>query len=221
MTLAEYQRIAGFWNSENDEVTQIALIVCDLYNLSYDEVNNMAPRKFLKLSKKVEKSFIGIDKKPFFSRIKLNVDAFSITLGQFIEVQHFLKLGEIDSMHLVAASIWEDTREHKVKAEILLNKNIRYVLKDISAFLLSFASLLDSYKGLFEAEEQSLEDEEDAKVEKPHPFIEQYGWIYSAKQVAEHEGITLDKAFELPVLQAFNTLAYLKSYQSYQKHISK
>jgi len=221
MTLAEYQRIAGFWNSENDEVTQIALIVCDLYNLSYDEVNNMAPRKFLKISKKVEKSFIGIDKKPLFSRIKLNVDAFSITLGQFIEVQHFLKLGEIDSMHLVAASIWKDTREHKVKAEILLNKNIRYVLKDISAFLLSFASLLDSYKGLFEAEEQNIEDEEDAKVEKPHPFIEQYGWIYSAKQVAEHEGITLDKAFELPVLQAFNTLAYLKSYQSYQKHISK
>jgi hypothetical protein len=181
----------------------------------------MEPRKFLKLSKKVEKSFIGIDKKPFYSRIKLNVDAFSITLGQFIEVQHFLKLGEIDSMHLVGASIWEDKREHKLKAEILLNKNIRYVLKDISAFLLSFANLLNSYKGLFEAEEQNLEGEEDAKVEKPHPFIEQYGWIYSAKQVAEHEGITLDKAFELPVLQAFNTLAYLKSYQSYQKHISK
>jgi hypothetical protein len=221
MTLAEYQRIAGFWDSENDEVTQIALIVCDLYNLSYDEVNNMEPRKFLKLSKKVEKSFIGIDKKPLYSRIKLNVDAFSITLGQFIEVQHFLKLGEIDSMHLVAASIWEDKREHKLKAEILLNKNIRYVLKDISAFLLSFANLLNSYKGLFEAEEQNLEGEEDAKVEKPHPFIEQYGWIYSAKQVAEHEGITLDKAFELPVLQAFNTLAYLKSYQSYQKYISK
>ena len=220
MTLAEYQRIAGFWNSENDEVTQIALIVCDLYGYTYDEVDNMEPRKFLKLSKKVERSFVGIDKKPIYSRVKLNVDAFSITLGQFIEVQHFLKLGEIDSMHLVAASIWEDKRDHKRKAEILLNKNIRYVLKDISAFLLSFTSLLNSYSGLFETEERS-DEEEEAKVEKPHPFIEQYGWIYSAKQIAEHEGITLDKAFELPVLQAFNTLAYLKSYQSYQKHISK
>ena len=220
MTLAEYQRIAGFWNSENDEVTQIALIVCDLYGYTYDEVNNMAPRKFLKLSKKVERSFVGIDAKPWYSMIDLNVDAFSITLGQFIEVQHFLKLGEIDSMHLVAASIWEDKREHKLKAEILLNKNIRYVLKDISTFLLSFAQLLNSYSGLFETEERS-DEEEEAKVEKPHPFIEQYGWIYSAKQIAEHEGITLDKAFELPILQAFNTLAYLKSYQSYQKHISK
>ena len=220
MTLAQYQRIAGFWNSENDEITQIALIVCDLYGFTYDEVNNMNPKKFLKLSKNVEKSFVGIDEKPWYSQLNLNIDAFSITFGQFIEVQHFLKMGEIDAMHLVAASIWDDKQDHKVKAEILLNKNIRHVLKDVSTFLVSFAELLNSYKGLFETEE-SVDEDEDAKVEKPHPFIEQYGWIYSAKQVAEHEGITLDKAFELPVLQAFNTLAYLKSYQSYQKHISK
>lgn len=220
MTLAQYQRIAGLWSSENDEITQIALIICDLYDMTYDEVNNMEPKKFLKLSKKVERSFINLDKKPWYSRIDLTVDAFSITLGQFIEVQHFLKLGEIDSMHLVAASIWKNKKEHKVKAEILLNKNIRHVLKDVSTFLLSFAELLNSYKGLFETEEQDDEDEE-IKKDKPHPFIDQYGWIYSAKQVAEHEGITLDKTFELPVLQAFNTLAYLKSYQSYQKHISK
>lgn len=220
MTLAEYQRIAGFWNSENDEVTQVALIICDLYGYTYDEVNNMKPNKFLKLSKKVEKSFVGIDKKPWYCMMDLNVDAFSITFGQFIEVQHFLKLGEIDSMHLIAASIWNDKRDHKVKAEILLNKNIRYVLKDISTFLLSFAELLSSYKGLFETEEQN-DEEGEAKLEKPHPFIDQYGWIYSAKQVAEHEGITVDQVFELPVLQAFNTLSYLKSYQSYQKYINK
>lgn len=220
MTLAEYQRISGLWSSENDEITQIALIICDLYNMTYDEVNNMDPKKFLKLSKKVERSFVGIDKKPWYCMMYLNVDAFSITFGQFIEVQHFLKLGEIDSMHLIAASIWNDKRDHKVKADILLNKNIRYVLKDISTFLLSFAELLNSYKGLFEAEEQD-DEEREAKLEKPHPFIDQYGWIYSAKQVAEHEGITVDQVFELPVLQAFNTLSYLKSYQSYQKYINK
>ena len=79
--------------------------------------------------------------------------------------------------------------------------------------------MLASYKGLFEQDKTELE--EDAKVEKPHHFIEQFGWIYSAKQVSQHEGISLDKAFELPILQAFNTLAYLKSEQAYQKHISK
>jgi hypothetical protein len=129
-------------------------------------------------------------------------------------------MGEIDSMHLVGASIWKDKRDHGLKAELLRNKKVEHVLEDITSFLLSFAELIISYKGLFETDELE-EENEDAKVEKPHPFIEQYGWIFSAKKVAEHEGITLEKAFELPVIQALNNLSYLKSEQSYQRKINK
>jgi hypothetical protein len=219
MTLSQYQRIAAFWDSDNDEVTQVALIICDMHNLSYDEVDTMEPKKFIKLSKQVERSFYKLDKKPFFSRMKFTTDATKINLGQFIEVQHFMKQGEIDAMHLISSSIWQDKRDHATKAEILLDINVRYVLKDFTLFLLSFSNLIKSYKGLFEVEQ--VEEEEEGKMEKPHSFIEQYGWIYSAKQIAEHEGISLDKAFELPILQAFNTLAYLKSFQSYQKYLNK
>jgi len=221
MTLAQYQRIAAFWDTKNDEITQIALVVCDIYNLSYDEVNNMNAKKFIKLSKKIERLFLKVNKRPLLFRLNFTTDASKINLGQFIEVQHFLKMGEVDSIHLVSASIWNSEKEHKEKAEILLNKNIRYVLQDFSKFLISYADLLNSYKGLFETEEQNLEEEENTKVEKPHPFIDQYGWIYSATKIAEHLGINLDQAFKLPVIQAFNTLSYLKSYQSYQKHINK
>jgi hypothetical protein len=217
MTLKQYQRIAGFYNQSDDEITQVALIVCDMFNLSHDVVDNMAPAKFIKYSNKVTKQFKKLGKKPYFGRLKLETDAKKITLGQFIEVQHFLKMGEIDAMHLVTASIWRDSRQHNVKADILLKKHIRLILADYTTFLQSFAELLQGYKGLFESEEV----EEDGKMEKPHPFIEQYGWIYSAKEVAQHEGITLDKAFDLPILQAFNALAYLKSEQSYQKYINK
>jgi hypothetical protein len=129
-----------------------------------------------------------------------------------------LKQGEIDAMHLVTASIWGDFRAHQVKADILLKKHIRLILADYTTFLQSFAELLQGYKGLFESDEVV---EDDGKMEKPHSFIEQYGWIYSAKEVAQHEGITLDKAFDLPILQAFNALAYLKSEQAYQKYINK
>jgi hypothetical protein len=219
MTLSQYQRIAAFWSAENDEVTQVALIICDMYAMTYDEVNTMDPKKFIRLSKQVEKSFYKLDKKPFFMRMKFTNDATKINLGQFIEVQHFMKQGEIDAMHLICATIWRDERHHELKASILLDTNVRYVLKDFTTFLLSFSELLKSYKGLFEVEQS--EEEEDAIVEKPHSFIDQYGWIYSAKQIAEHEGISLDQAFDLPILQAFNTLAYLKSFQSYQKYINK
>lgn len=41
-------------------------------------------------------------------------------------------------------------------------------------------------------------------------FQRHYGWTYSAVLVAEHERITLDQAYELPVLQFINDLAYLK-----------
>ena len=119
MTLAQYQRIAAFWDTKNDEVTQIALVVCDLYDLSYDQVNNMNPKKFIKLSKKIERLFLKVNKRPLFFKLDFTTDATKINLGQFIEVQHFLKMGEVDSMHLVGASIWNNKKEHKEKAEIL------------------------------------------------------------------------------------------------------
>ena len=221
MTLKEYQRVSSLYDDSHDEVSQIAWVIMDMYGFTYDEVDSMDRKTFLKYSQKVGKAFRNIDKKPFWSRFKFQTDAFKITLGQFIECQHFMKTGQIDSMHLVGASILQDSRPHQIKSEILLNVNIRHVLQDLTKFFISFAELVDSYKGLFEKDESEDESEELAKPEKPHPFIDQYGWIFSAKQVAEHEGITLDKAFDLPVIQAFNDLAYLKAYQSYQKHINK
>jgi hypothetical protein len=218
MTLKQYQRIASFYHQETDEVVQVALIVCDMYGLTYDEVDNMAPAKFIKYSNKVTKEFKKLNKKPLIGRVKLQTNAFAINFGQFIEVQHFLKQGEIDGMHLVCASIWNDNREHKIKAETLLKKDVRYILSDYTTFLQSFAELLQSYKGLFESDEVV---EDDGKMEKPHPFIEQYGWIYSAREVAQYEGIKLDDAYDLPIIQAFNALAYLKSEQSYQKYLNK
>lgn len=41
-------------------------------------------------------------------------------------------------------------------------------------------------------------------------FQKYYGWIYSATIVADHERISLDSAFELPVMQFLNGLAYMK-----------
>lgn len=218
MNLAQYQRIASFYQQETNEIVQVALIVCDMWGLTYDEVDNMKPAKFIKYSNKVTKEFKKLNTKPYFGRIKLQTDAYKITFGQFIEVQHFLNQGEIDGMHLVCASIWGDNREHKIKAKLLLKKDIRHILTDYTKFLQSFADLLQSYKGLFESEEVP---EEDGKMEKPHPFIDQYGWIYSAREVAQYEGIKLDDAYNLPIIQAFNALAYLKSEQSYQKYLNK
>jgi len=95
MTLAEYQRTAALYNDENDNIAQIAWIIMDMFNMSYDEVNTMDKRTFLRYSKKIANKFHNIDKKPFWSLFRIETDATKITLGQFIECQHFMKQGEM------------------------------------------------------------------------------------------------------------------------------
>lgn len=47
-------------------------------------------------------------------------------------------------------------------------------------------------------------------------FGESYGWIFSTAQVAEHERITLDEAFNLPTLQYLGDLSYIKAKARYE-----
>lgn len=41
--------------------------------------------------------------------------------------------------------------------------------------------------------------------------MRQYGWIYQATLIAEHEKIKLMEVYELPAIQALNDLSYLKA----------
>lgn len=215
MLLRDYQRVAALYSEEQDEITNVALLICDLFNKSHEEVNNFSKVKFLWYTWRITRKFNKVEKRPWWSWLKFETDATKITFGQFIETQHFVKLGEIDSINLVAATILKGKKQHNRKADFLLKCDVRHSLWAVKTYLESFQKLVESYAGLFET------DSEVDTMEKPHPFVEQYGWIYSATRVAEHERITLDSAFDLPVIQALNVLAYLKSYQSYQKKMNE
>jgi hypothetical protein len=39
-----------------------------------------------------------------------------------------------------------------------------------------------------------------------------WGWVYSTKQVADFQNISVAEAFDLKVVEYLNTLAYLKDY---------
>ena len=62
------------------------------------------------------------------------------------------------------------------------------------------------FKGLFDEPVQ-----DDNAGGTSNWFGESYGWIYSTAQVAEHERITLDEAFNLPTLQYLGDLSYIKA----------
>lgn len=57
-------------------------------------------------------------------------------------------------------------------------------------------------------------DGDDEPVAKDH-FTDHFGWIYNVKSVAEFEGITMEAAFDLSVVQGLNDLVYLKEKQAY------
>jgi len=65
------------------------------------------------------------------------------------------------------------------------------------------------YPNLF-GESVERDNDEGASENIESVFSKHYGWIYSATAVADHERITLDQAFELPLIQFLNDLAYLK-----------
>lgn len=46
--------------------------------------------------------------------------------------------------------------------------------------------------------------------------MERWGWVHNTKQVADFENITIIQAYQLPIIQYLNDLAYLKDYNKYQ-----
>ena len=76
-------------------------------------------------------------------------------------------------------------------------------------FFLSIINEVDRrYPVLFGGAERPDDSEPDQSIERV--FAKHYGWIYSTSLVADLERITLDQAFELPIYQYLNGLAYCK-----------
>jgi hypothetical protein len=68
----------------------------------------------------------------------------------------------------------------------------------------------EQYRGLFGSDNENGADEQEKTTTPESVFTENFGWIYSAKQVSELESITLDAVYDLPVIQFLNDLSYLK-----------
>ena len=214
MTVATYQQVHEINQVNPDTIERLARVVCLVYNLPEQSVNMMHPAIFLWKVRRIE---ANAKKRSIFFKPRLQTDAAKLTLGQFIECQHWLKNDAIQSLDLVAASILKRRGDHAKDAERMRKAKVGDILPKVEAFITSMNALIKSYAGLFDIND----DEGEQRAEEVHPFVERYGWIFSAKEVAAYECITLDKAFNLPVMQAFNGLSYLKAKQAYDKAQSK
>jgi hypothetical protein len=78
-------------------------------------------------------------------------------------------------------------------------------------FLHSYRQLNKGYRSLFgQGDTEDGEGDEIAVERNAETFEERWGWIYNAELIAGFERIKMGDVWELPIIQALNTLAYLK-----------
>lgn len=51
--------------------------------------------------------------------------------------------------------------------------------------------------------------------------MQQFGWQYTAKQIADWHNITVTEVYDMPTLEAVNTMSYLKGKASFDKEIAR
>lgn len=220
MDLKLYQKVVAAYTMSDDEIDKRAYGVAAYYGLSFNDVDCMNEKLFIKKAVKVETRIALNSIRRFYLRkVNIQTDANKLTFGQFIEILHWLKDGEIESYHMIAASLLKSRKDHKKDAERMSNVKAGRIVPFIRKFLESFNSLLQSYSVLLDIQEKEAL-ETNAERDTPHPFLEQYGWIFSAKQVADYEGIKLNDAYDMNVINALNDLAYLKSFNDYKEEQS-
>lgn len=220
ITVAQFQELDRIETIETDMVDKLAHSVCVVYKKKPQEVNEWGKGKFLKYAGRLERLFSKPPPRSWFE-MPLETDAAKINYGQFVEIMYFLQNGMIENIHHIAASLMGGADDHAVRSQMVLETGITRVLHPVSVFIASWEKLMRSYSGLFEIDDERDEDDRVVKRESPHPFIEQYGWIFSATKLADHEKIKLEEVWDLPIIQALNGLSYLKSKTKYEQWLER
>ena len=89
-------------------------------------------------------------------------------------------------------------------------------------FLQAIQSLHGEFPGLFnQRNDEGEPDDSPAPKRNDVNFHTHFGWIYNTRQVADFEKISMDAAYELPVMQVLNDLSYLKAKENHEKELNK
>ncbi len=227
ITVGQYQQIYPILLEDKwtrlDKLTKVISIVT---GKSEEEVDSMPLNALKEYDDIFNMPEVG---KPI-SYIKVNGrhyrlcwDIQKLPAARYIEGKTFSQEGIINNLHMIMAScvmpsrkiLWfyrdmkYDAAKHSEYANDMKDVPFVFAYNACVFFLQSIRELDKLFPILFGAGVERSDDQGPGdNIEEV--FQRHYGWTYSAVLVAEHERITLDQAYELPVLQFINDLAYLK-----------
>lgn len=221
ISLYKHQQIEEINSRELPDIDKVLFSTCMVFNKTESELNNTDPKKVMKMATRMQKIFeTPFSPKSFtkIGRYAINYDISKMTFGQYIELAFFLSDKEkvIARAHFIMATIsnqWmrkHTTSDHRKKANYFLQQPVEKVIGCVNLITESFNRFNSEYKNFFGVDKDASGDVQEQE------FNKRYGWIYSATQVKEHEGVTLDDAFAIPIRQAFNDLMYLKAKAKYE-----
>lgn len=222
ITLEQFQLINSINDSKDyDEMDKLLYTTGAIFDFTENQMVDMGVEKCQKYIQKTSHLFNNpFEKKPYKQigkyRIEYNIE--KLRFGQFVEITYFIHGEILDNAHSILASashipfLKNDSNKHLVKSDYFLKQSVVKTMGALSGILENYTEFNKEYAGLFDLDEEG----EEIEVKKDG-FNETYGWIYSATMVAEHERITLEQAFDLPVRQALNDLSYLKAKRNYDE----
>lgn len=217
--LGMYQQIEAINAQGLPEIDKALYSACIVFDKTEHQIDNEKPTVVLKMMNKMQSLF----ETPFnpkaekrIGKYMVNYDVSRITFGQYIELSFFISNGPLRNVHYILATMsnrWRKkhtTSDHRLKAEYFLTQPVEKVIGALNVIQDNYNRFNSEYKQLFGLDKEVVGDVQSDE------FNRRYGWIYSATQVKDHEGITLDEAFALPIRQAFNALLFLKAKGKYE-----
>lgn len=211
MNLKQYQHLHKLRKGA-DELNNTADCIAYYFNLTKEQINAFSQKDFKRYCQRFDKKFSA--KPSIFTRNRFTTDARKINMAQFFEIVEWLKKGEVESLHLIAATILKKRKDHKLQSEKLLQTKASKIVYFVAKFLISYEVLISEFKYLFDNTRGSNEGD-------GHPFIATFGWMYSIKNIADYCNITIDEAYNMNVIEGLNVLSYCKGLGEYYEYLQK
>jgi hypothetical protein len=223
ISLYQFQEIQRLEDDQNlSDIDKALFSCCIVYKKTPHQLDNTNPRTVAGMLTNMKAVFgdqVKVEVPKKLAGHQVQYDIGEITFGQYVELEFYLtgiKQPILASHKAIASLCKRGTKgELIVKAEVFQKAKAYQALGALKEIKEKFNEFNNRFAGLFglspETHGEHISD----------PFNKRYGWTYSATTVAAHQGIPLQDAYRLSVVEAFSDLGFLKAKADYERKLYK
>lgn len=233
LNLFQYQQLIPLLQSDTNEY-DYSKIIAVVNSITLEQVYQLTEKQYYKKFNDLQflkeaasgkpQKYIHTDNGLY----ECNYDVMNMPCARYIESKVFFN-DLNNNLHKIGASmvipikkrffkytrLQYDASNHSKYSQDILSAKFKDIYFSIIQFLKEIKNLDSQFDGLFDSEVGLVDDITHVGASK---FTQIYGWQYCVKQVADHENIKLNEAYELSTIQFLNSLAYIKAEADFKKN---